>query len=69
MFGVVALCDDPGGWWFPVVSGWVWGLGGRGEFWHPWPASQCVAQDGDHVEAVLGGGGEDPADRVAVLGQ
>ena len=67
MFGVVALCDDPG----VVVSGRVWvvvRLGGRGEFWHPWPAPQRVAQDGDHVEAVLGGGGQDPADRVAVSG-
>jgi hypothetical protein len=37
MFGVVVLCDDLG----VVVSGRVWvgvRLGGRGEFWHPWPA-------------------------------
>jgi len=67
VFGVVALCDDLGCGFRSCLGGCA-ALGGCGELWHPWSAPQCVAQDGDHVEAVFGGGGEDPEDRVAVLG-
>lgn len=51
-----------GGW-----SSGVW-LGGCWGGWYPGFSLEGVAEDGHHVESVLGCGGEDPADCVAVLG-
>ena len=42
--------------------------GGVGDGWHPGDAEEGVAQGGQDVGVVLGGGGDVAADGVAVLG-
>ena len=67
MFDVVALCDDRG-LWPPVVFGWVRRVRWARVVLASMVGQQCVAQDGHHVEAMLGGGRCITADLVAVSG-